>query len=294
MIFSLEQGFKTLWDRFIIPVDDPGSRLFHLNILMSLALVVLFYILQGVKTHHGLWVRLRQDVFRKKYWWNRSTIVDYKIYFLNSLLKVFLFIPFLDVSYGLATKTARFLVDRNQGDFLSLPVSTLSLGGFTIAVFIFDDFVRFFVHWLSHRWQWLWKLHSVHHSARVLTPITLFRSHPLESAISTIRNSFVMGLSTGVFIFVFEAPMSVFTLLGINVFGFVFNLLGSNLRHSQIPLSFGILERIFISPKMHQIHHSRDKNHWDMNMGVSLSIWDRMFGTVKYSKEVPEKIRFGL
>lgn len=294
MSFSLEQGLNTLWDRFVIPVDDPGSRLFHLNILMSLALVILFYVLQGVRTHHDLWFRLKRDVFRRKYWWNRSTIVDYKIYFLNSLLKVFLFIPFLDVSYRLATKTARFLVDHNQGDFLALPVSTLSLGLFTFAVFIFDDFVRFFVHWLSHRWQWLWKLHSVHHSARVLTPITLFRSHPLESAISTIRNSVVMGLSTGVFIFIFEAPMSVFTLLGINVFGFVFNLLGSNLRHSQIPLSFGVLEGIFISPKMHQIHHSRNKDHWDRNMGVSLSIWDRIFGTVKYSKEVPEKIRFGL
>lgn len=278
-----------------MPVDDPGSRLFYLNILMTLALMVVFYILKGAKSPEQILRSLKRDVFNKKYWWNRSTKKDYKIYFLNSVLKVLIFIPFLDISYTIATKSARFLVDANGGEFLGLPHSSFYLLGFTIFAFAFDDFARFFVHWLTHRFDWLWKIHETHHSARVLTPITLFRSHPLEAAISTLRNAFTMGLSTGIFIFVFEAPMSVFTLLGINVFGFVFNLLGSNLRHSQIPLDFGVLEKVFISPRMHQIHHSVKKHHWDKNMGVSLSIWDQMFGTVMYSKEVKSEIlRFGL
>ena len=36
---------------------------------------------------------------------------------------------------------------------------------------------------------------------------------------------------------------------------------------------------------MHQIHHSGDTRHFDKNMGVSLAIWDRWFGTL----HIPER-----
>lgn len=294
-MIDLTKSFQILWDRFAVPIDDPGSRLFHLNIFMTLALVVFFYYSKDHRDLNSLYKSFSRDILNKKYWWNRSTKNDYKLYVLNSLLKVFIFIPFLDISYRIATSSARLLLKINSGEFAGWTPHWWALAGFTIFAFVFDDFVRFFVHWLSHKIPLLWRIHRVHHSAKVLTPITLFRSHPLEAALSTLRNAFTMGLSTGLFIFLFEAPMSVFTLLGINIFGFIFNLLGSNLRHSQIPLDFGILEYIFISPRMHQIHHSTKKEHWDSNMGVSLSIWDKLFKTCIYSKDVKEtKLRFGL
>lgn len=294
-MIELKKSLDILWDRFLVPVDDPGSRLFYLNILMTLLLMTGFYYLRGARNLSQICSCIKRDVLNKKYWWNRSTKQDYKIYFLNSILKVLIFIPFLDISYKIATGLARYLVELNGGEFLAFPSSFYSLGLFTVFAFVFDDFARFFVHWVSHRFEFLWRLHSVHHSAKVLTPITLFRSHPVESAFSTLRNAFTMGVSTGLFIFIFQSPMSVFTLLGINIFGFVFNLLGSNLRHSQIPLEFGSLEKIFISPRMHQIHHSVRHEHWDKNLGVSLSIWDRLFGTVIYSKDIQGiKLRFGI
>jgi len=54
------------------------------------------------------------------------------------------------------------------------------------------------------------------------------------------------------------------------------------------------LERIFISPKQHQIHHSTNPKHFDSNFGVSLSLWDGLIGTRYYSKDSQEKLRFGL
>ena len=75
-------------------------------------------------------------------------------------------------------------------------------------------------------------------------------------------------------------------------FIFIFSLLGSNLRHSHIPLAyFRALEKWFISPKQHQIHHS--KKYFNKNFGGYLSIWDSVFGTLKLSPEV-KVLKFGL
>lgn len=268
------------FDRFAVPIDDPGSRLFHLNIVAALILVGIYAIVE----RRGLATYLRRAIFRRRYWWNRSTKIDYQIYALNSVLKVLLFIPFLDLSFFFSRWTVKTLL-AIHGDFAGLPAGTAWLAAFTVIAFLWDDFLRFAHHLLMHKVPWLWELHKVHHSARVLTPVTLYRTHPLESAMATLRNSLSLGVAAGFFIFFFEAEMSLVTLFGVNLFGFVFNFLGANLRHSHVPLAFGPLEYLFISPKMHQVHHSRRSEHWDRNYGVSLSIWDSMVGARVLSRE---------
>lgn len=287
MISSYLQIWK---ERFLIPLDDPGSRLFHLNLTLSLILILVWMIAAKKEI---TFLSLKKLVFRKKYWWNHSTKLDYQIYFTNSLLKVFLFVPFLDISFYISRFVSESLV-RLHGDFFEFSATGLNLLLFTIVSFVWDDFLRFIQHYGMHKIPFLWKIHSTHHSARIMTPITLFRNHPLESAIATVRNSLSLGVATGVFIFLFQAQLNVVTLLGVNIFGFLFNLLGANLRHSHIPLSLPrFLEKIVISPLQHQIHHSRQAEHWDKNMGVSLAIWDLLAGTWVSSKNVKD-LKFGI
>ncbi|MCC6138396.1 MAG: sterol desaturase family protein, partial [Bdellovibrionaceae bacterium] len=267
--------FREWLDRFLVPVDDPGSRFFYLNLLVTF-LFIFLWIYFSLRKHSVAEVKkyFIRFVFNKKYWWNRSTKLDYKIYFLNSVFKIFLFIPFLDVSFRISTWTVKSLLPLNNYDMMRFPVNGLTMLVFTICAFLFDDFLRFFHHWGMHRVPFLWELHKTHHSARLLTPVTLYRTHPLESAMATIRNSISTGVAVGLFIFFFNSRYSLFTVFSVNVFGFVFNLLGSNLRHSHIPMGFGYLEYIFISPKQHQIHHSTNPKHFNKNYGVSLSFWD--------------------
>lgn len=92
----------------------------------------------------------------------------------------------------------------------------------------------------------------------------------------------------------FDGNFGLFTIFGINVFGFTFNFLASNLRHSHIDLPFGPFEWIFISPKQHQVHHSTNPDHFDKNFGVSLSVWDGLGKSLVRSKHVQQKLRFGL
>ncbi len=287
--------WELFYDRFLTPLDDPGSRLFHLNLLGSILLAIVFLYFQGRRVGGSLsFEKVRKIFLNPRYWWNRSTRLDYQIYALNSALKVLLFIPFLDFGFRFSQWTVKGLIHWH-GDFAGLEATWPWLMAMTVFSFVFDDFLRFFHHWLMHHISWLWPFHETHHSARVLTPATLFRTHPVEAAMAAIRNSLSLGISTGVFLFLFESRFTLVTFLGVNLFGQLFNFLGSNLRHSHIPLSFGFFEWIFISPRQHQLHHSRDARDYDRNFGVSLSVWDAMFGTLVRSKEIGNRVlSFGL
>ena len=143
-----------------------------------------------------------------------------------------------------------------------------------------------------HTIPFLWEFHKIHHSAKVLTPVTFYRVHPVENFLFGLRYSLSIGFVTGVFIYFFGSMIDIYMVLGVNVFLFIFSIFGSNLRHSHVPFSYGsFLEKWFISPKQHQIHHSR--KHFDKNYGGYIAIWDRVFGTLSLSNSV-KVMKFGL
>ena len=145
-----------------------------------------------------------------------------------------------------------------------------------------------------HKWPILWALHKVHHSAEVLTPLTVYRTHPLEGIVFTIRGTFTQGVSISSFIFFFGNSVDLLTVLGANLFLFLFNTAGSNLRHSHIGIRYwSWLEYIFISPAQHQLHHSIDIAHHDKNFGAALAIWDYTFGSLHHSEEI-ESLHLGI
>jgi sterol desaturase/sphingolipid hydroxylase (fatty acid hydroxylase superfamily) len=276
--------------RFLFPWDDPGSRLFGLNLLASVLLVVFFLFSKGERGER-LGREIWKTVFSKRYWWNHSTKEDYLLYLLNAGLKLFLVFPFVRLSFWTSTKILG-LLSRNFSSPLDIAPGFFALLLFSAAGFAFDDFLRFAHHWLMHKVPVLWRLHQVHHSAHVLTPFTLFRLHPLESAMAVLRNSFSSGVSLGCFLFFFRsADPSVSALAGTAGFGMLFNFLGANFRHSHIALSFGWLENVFISPAQHQLHHARSRN--GVNLGVSLAVWDGLFGSLERFRP-GAKLRFGL
>lgn len=267
--------------------DEPTSRLYYWNIVSSLGLLCIFFIYKSRSFN------FKKFIFNKNYWWNLSTKQDYQIYFLNAALKAIIFVPIFECSFFIAKLTLNLMNDFT--DFEKLQPSSGFIVLFTLGVFIWDDFLRFIHHFLMHKVPWLWQLHKTHHSARVLTPVTLFRTHPLESLIAVLRNSLSWGVATGLYVALFGSAVNIWTLAGVNGFGFLFNFFGANLRHSHIPFSFGILEKVFISPLQHQVHHSKNPEHYDKNFGVSLSLWDNLFGSLVLSNHIKNtNLKFGL
>ncbi|UOF00944.1 sterol desaturase family protein [Bdellovibrio reynosensis] len=283
----------TRLQKLLFQFDEPTSRLYHVNVLSSLIFILIVIWLVGRQKNVSLSHLFKKWVLRRRYWWNRSTKQDYLIYLINAGLKSLLLVPLFEFSFQISQFVIRLLAPLNNGDVMNTPTSSGLILLFTLGVFAWDDFLRFFHHWLMHKFPFLWEFHKFHHSARVLTPVTLYRTHPVESAMAILRNSLSLGVSIGLFIFIFGSSFSVWTLLGINGFGFIFNLVGANLRHSHIPLSFGPLEWLLISPIQHQVHHSKNQEHYDKNFGVSLAVWDALFGTLVFSKSVG-KLKFGI
>jgi len=267
---------------------DANQRIYWLYSLIAIGMAV------GVFYYKKLPYKA---LFSREIWWHPSARHDYMIFFINRLLKTLGVIPVLLVMAPLAIGFSGWLENIfGIHTFLNLP-SWIIVGIFTLVLFVIDDFTRFLLHYVLHKVPFLWEFHKVHHSAKVLTPITIYRSHPVESLLYSVRMILSQGLAVGICYYFFGPTLSMFDVLGANVFVFAFNFMGSNLRHSHVWLSWGErLEKVFISPAQHQIHHSDKRIHIDCNFGSALAIWDKLFGCLILSNTVrsPKDITFGL
>jgi len=268
--------------------SNPYSRLHWLYLASSLVLALgYFYVVASKKT------TFKAFFFPEKIIQHPSTRVDIYIFFLNAFIKTFLLIPFV-FSATYISKTCRlFLENRISSDIITLS-DTSVIVAYTISLWLIADLTRYLLHYTFHSNKYLWEFHKTHHSPEVMTPITQYRIHPFEQFLFFIRNVLVTGIITGVFKYFFFYQLDVITIIGVNAGRFIFLFLGSNLRHSHIPLRFGtLIEHIFISPAQHQIHHGESKEFHNKNMGSQLAIWDWIFGTLKTSKK-DTKIKFGI
>ena len=227
-----------------------------------------------------------------KLWLHPSAKLDYYYFFISYFINIFLLVPFIISAKTIALGVNKFLYakfDYFENSFFSYGEIIFL---YTITLFLVSDFTRYWLHRFLHTIPFLWEFHKVHHSAKVLTPITFYRVHPVENFLFGLRYSLSVGFVTGIFVYFFGAMIDIYAVVGVNVFLFVFSVFGANLRHSHVPFSYPkILENWLMSPKQHQIHHSR--KHFDKNYGGFISIWDKMFGTLKLSNEVLV-MKFGL
>lgn len=271
-------------------VLQPDSRIYWLYLLSSIAMVLVAFGLSGRRLSLD---RIRRTFFSTAYWFNRSSVTDVGYLSLNSILKISLLIPLFGTHLWATIYVARFLQSSfGNGPEFDLPVwSVMAL--YTITFFIVEDFSRFILHYVMHKVPLLWRFHRVHHSATVLTPLTVFRVHPVEMLLYFTRGMWVFGFVSGTFVYLFGSKLSGWQILGVDALGFLFNFFGANLRHSHIWLGFGRLERWFISPAQHQIHHSTLLEHRDKNFGTCLACWDRAMHSLVQSAS-RRNFRFGL
>lgn len=237
---------------------------------------------------------LRRVFLSRKYWINESTRTDAKYLILNCGVKSLLAMLFVSAQLVVAMSVA-FTLQQNFGSVNLIQLPWLLIAAvFTAVFFVAEDLSRFLLHRAMHRIPFLWRYHKTHHSAQILTPLTVHRVHPIEICLYYMRGVLVFGIVSGVFIYVFGSKLSALDILGVDALGFLFNMVAANLRHSHIWLSFGRFERVFISPAQHQIHHSIAPEHHDTNFGTCLAVWDRLFGSWIAAGMIPKRLRFGV
>ena len=268
---------------------DPKKRVFFGYIILSIAIAYLWLIFFRKKGLRSAFFK----VFDKRILLSGSAISDYKMFLINRVLMLVLS-PYLLTQLAVATFFYYSLLALPVSSFLSslngvptVVVATL----FTVVFFTFDDFTKYWVHRWMHKWPVLWALHKVHHSAETLNPITVYRTHPLEGILFSLRGAFSQGIVISIFFFIFGDKVDLVTILGVNFLVFSFHVAGSNLRHSHIDIKYwSWLEKILISPAQHQLHHSLDERHYDKNFGAALAIWDWMFGSLHHSEDIDDLV----
>jgi len=271
--------------------SNPKKRIFVGYLLLSIIIALLWLVLlKKTPIKEAFW-----RVFDRKVFFSKSSQSDYLVFLLNRGFTFFIS-PLLISQIAIATVIFHFLhkIDLFHSNLFHDVSKTWIIASFTVFVFVLDDLTKYFVHRWMHKWPILWSLHKVHHSATQLTPITIYRTHPLEGIVFTLRSAFTQGISISSFVYLFGNSVDLLTILGVNILVFAFNVAGSNLRHSHIGIRYWKwLEYIFISPAQHQLHHSVAREHHDKNFGASLALWDWLFGSLHHSTET-DSLTLGL
>jgi len=141
------------------------------------------------------------------------------------------------------------------------------------------DFLQWLVHNLLHRVPWLWQFHKVHHSIVELDWIGNWRFHWFE------------GLTYRTLLYV---PMGFFGFSGEVMFwnGIIGTFVGF-FAHANLGVNVGWVKYIVNSPEMHQWHHAHpESGPPDRNFGLTLSVWDWLFGTAWLPEKDPERLGF--
>lgn len=272
-------------------LDSPGVSIYWLYLLTASALAAGVYLRRARPATLGGALRF---LFPRRVFGHASTRHDAVLFVVNTLVHSFVFaVPLQGLSSWLAGATWGAL--HGQLGPLEAPIVgwPMTLGA-TVAIFAMADLGFFLSHLLLHKVPALWELHKVHHSAPVLTPLSVFRRHPGDIVVDGVVSGTVLGLTYGVMGWLGGQVITGHTVLGVNALLFTTLLIGFNLQHSHVWLRFGPLERVLISPAAHQLHHSDAAEHFDRNFGNMLSVWDRLFGTYTPPQERPRRLRFGL
>jgi sterol desaturase/sphingolipid hydroxylase (fatty acid hydroxylase superfamily) len=133
------------------------------------------------------------------------------------------------------------------------------------------DLGAYTTHLLLHRIEALWRLHEVHHSSPTLDWIATFRAHAAEHALRHLASPALLLLA-GFPVAAVAVATATYTAWA------AFN-------HANLRLELRWLEPLFVTPRLHRLHHVPATS--GQNLGTIFSLWDRMRGILVTDPAAP-------
>ncbi len=131
------------------------------------------------------------------------------------------------------------------------------------------DAAFFFPHWFSHKF--LWRFHSIHHSAEKLSWTTALRLHPVDQI------PFAVGGAVVMYALGFEGQSI--------VLAFIIHDIYNLFVHANLSLDYPKpFCYILGSPNYHRWHHAAEKEAIDKNLATMFPVFDLIFGTYYYPR----------
>jgi len=152
------------------------------------------------------------------------------------------------------------------------------LGAFFV-YFVVLDFFDYWYHRASHKFNWWWGLHSLHHSQQNMNLWSDNRNHLLDDLLRDVYMG-VIAIGIGVEPSQYVLLVSVSRIL-------------QSLQHANVKIHFGWLgERLLVSPRYHRMHHAIGVGHENAdgklggcNFAVLLPVWDILFRTANFTPQ---------
>ena len=277
-------------------LGSPGSMFSLWQLGFALGLAFAFLALRHWRRRGRLRLRtIGRAVLARRLLRNRSTAADAGYFLVNTLA--------LGGLIGWTILSGATIAHAALGAFVAcfgaraplLTPGVASRAAVTLILFLAYEFGYWLDHYLKHTVPALWELHKPHHTAEALTPLTVFRVHPLDTLMFVNVLAIVGGLASALSSYAFGEETRAFVFDGANVLivGFMYGYV--HLQHSEfwIPIP-GPLGRVFMSPAHHQIHHSTSAAHFNRNFGSCLALFDWLFGTLAVPTKDSPQLRFGV
>jgi len=145
--------------------------------------------------------------------------------------------------------------------------------GQVLMAFVISDFGFMAMHYLSHRYAPLWRLHAVHHGVGRLYGFNGVLRHPLHQVIDMVIANMPLVI--------IGMPVPVAAVLA-----FIISIT-LIVQHSNVDARLGPLQKHFSIGRIHHLHHVNWGTEGDCNFGLLLTLWDRMFGTFQEAPSRP-------
>jgi sterol desaturase/sphingolipid hydroxylase (fatty acid hydroxylase superfamily) len=161
-------------------------------------------------------------------------------------------------------------------------ISEWSVWALLLSYLIAADLGLYWAHRILHT-RPLWPTHAFHHSPEHLNVLAGLRASPVH--ILLLFLPLVIAYS----LFPFPDGGS------IALFVFLVEVANQHYIHSNVyfPMARHV-EKLFVTPRMHFVHHSARKDYSNSNYGFVFSIWDKMFGTFTDPDSVAKDDKLGL
>ncbi len=283
-------GPLALWaSQFCAHVFGPSQRSDLLWLAAGLVITDLLYRLRNRPKSEPFW---SDAAAPWRIYFHQSAILDYKFLLAQKVVMALVIAPMLISALALGNWGSKILASWFGPGPAWTPNLTVLVAFAAVRVLLFDV-GHFISHYIQHKIPFFWEFHKVHHAAEVLTPVTAFRAHPVESILDSLFQGPLQALGLAGFYYLYGGQHSLTTFVGVNAVVIPYYLI-SSLQHSHVWVSFGpALEHILASPAQHQIHHSRAPQHLDTNFSQYFSFLDWIAGTLYVTKGT-ETLDFGL
>lgn len=229
-----------------------GSELNEIFLILALVAFLALLIMEGLKPYRKFSPKVVKD----------SVVTNTSAFLFNNVILT-----------ALRASSLFFVAQQFSGhgllsDWSNGPVKWL-------ASFLLFDLAIYAWHYASHKSEFLWRFHKIHHSDKTVNVTTGFRFHVFDLFLEILYKC----------LFVMIIGVNAYVVLAIEAIELAFIFF----HHSNLAFeNEATLSRYIITPALHRTHHSAQRSEHDSNYGIVFAFWDRFFKTRK--ELVPAKL----